>query len=395
MSATATALSNTYKVIDTDTHIIEPYDLWSSRISVKKYGDKVPQVKFDKEMQGDYWFFNGERLGTASGAAMAGWKEFPPNHPKVWADVPAYAWNATERLKKMDEYGIWAQVLYPNVAGFGAGQYLGLQDPELMLLCVQAYNDWIAEWASADKRRLLPQAAIPFWDLKQSVKEMERAAKLGHKGVIFGGEPEFFKQPKLTDPHWDPLWAAAQDMGLPINFHIAAGDMSDFHLMHESTGRHAAFASLPILFTLQNSRTITQLIIGGICHRFPKLNFVSVESGVGWLPFAVDMMDWMWLNCGVREEHPEYDLLPSEYFRRQIYGCFWFERKTLSAAIEHLGADNILYESDFPHPTSMSPGPKSTAVPPNQYIQETLGALPQDVVQKILHDNAARIYHLD
>jgi len=389
------ALSNQYKIIDTDTHIIEPYDLWTQRVSTKKWGDKVPHVKHDKDLGADFWYFGGEQLGSATGAAMAGWDQYPPNKPNVWSDVSPSAWRAEDRLKKMDEYGIWAQVLYPNVAGFGAGRYLGLGDPELMLACVQAYNDWVAEWASADKRRLLPQMAVPFWDIDLTVKEMERAAKLGHKGVIFGGEPEYFSQPKLTDPHWDPLWAAAQDMGLPIDFHIAGGDMSNFHLLHESTGKHAAFAALPILFTMQNSRTITQLVIGGICHRFPKLNFVSVESGVGWLPFAVDMMDWMWLNAGAHKEHPEMKLMPSEYFKRQIYGCFWFERKTLVHAIDHLGADNILYESDFPHPTSMSPGPKSTAQPPNVYVQETMGDLPQDVVSKILHDNAARIYHLD
>lgn len=387
-------LSNQYKVIDADTHIVEPYDLWTSRISVKKWGDKVPHVRHDAESKIDFWHFGETRLGPAAGAALAGWHEYPPNHPKVKSDVPAWGWDAGERLKKMDEHGIWAQILYPNVAGFGAGQYLGLQDPELMLQCIQAYNDWVAEWASADPRRLIPQMAVPFWDLELSIKEMDRAAKLGHKGIIFGGEPEFFGQPKLTDPHWDRFWAAAQSMRLPINFHIASGDMSDFHLLHESTGRHAAFAALPVLFTLQNSRTITQLIMGGVCHRFPELNFVSVESGVGWIPFALDMMDWMWLNCGVRQEHPEYDLMPSDYFRRQIYGCFWFERRSLDSAIAQLGADNILYESDFPHPTSMSPGPATTAISPKQYIQETLGGLPQDQVQKILHDNAARIYNL-
>jgi hypothetical protein len=89
-----------------------------------------------------------------------------------------------------------------------------------------------------------------------------------------------------------------------------------------------------VSFFLANARTIAQLVTGGICHRFPTLNFVSVESGVGWIPFALSALDWQWKNCGVREEHPEYDLLPSEYFQRQIYGCFWFERDTALDAIE-------------------------------------------------------------
>jgi uncharacterized protein len=387
-------LADKIKVIDTDTHIVEPYDLWTSRISVAKWGDKVPQVRHVAEEKEDFWFFNGERLGPAAGTSMAGWHEYAPKHPKTWNEVNPFASDANERLKKMDEYGIWAQVLYPNVAGFGAGQYLGLEDPELMLLCVQAYNDWIAEWASADPRRLLPQMALPFWDIDLSVKEMERATRLGHSGVIMGGQPEFFGQPKLTDPYWDPLWASAQEKGLPIDFHIASGDLSNFHLHHSSVGEHAAFSGLAVMFTMENVKTLSQIIMGGICHRFPKLNFVSVESGIGWLPFALEMLDWMWLNCGVRQEHPEYDLMPSEYFQRQIYGCFWFERGTLKSTIEQIGANNILYESDYPHPTSMSPGPASIAVPPRQYIDEVLGELPEDVSRKVLHDNAARIYNL-
>ena len=390
-----TALAEKFRVIDTDTHIVEPYDLWTSRISTTKWGEKVPHVKHVKDEGEDFWFFNGERLGPAAGTSMAGWHEHAPKHPKTWNEVDPHSSDADLRLKKMDEYGIWAQVLYPNVAGFGAGQYLGLEDPELMLLCVQAYNDWIAEWASADRRRLLPQMALPFWDIELSVKEMDRATKLGHRGVIMGGQPEFFGQPKLTDPYWDPLWASAQEMGLPINFHIASGDMSNFHLHHESVGEHAAFSGLAVMFTLENVKTLSQIIMGGICHRFPKLNFVSVESGVGWLPFALEMLDWMWLNCGVRNEHPQYDMMPSEYFKRQIYGCFWFERGTLESTINQIGADNILYESDYPHPTSMSPGPASVALPPKQYIDEVLGGFSEEVVGKILHRNAARIYNLD
>ena len=104
----------------------------------------------------------------------------------------------------------------------------------------------------------------------------------------------------------------------------------------------------------------------------------------------------MWGECAVVKEHPDYDLLPSEYFKRQIYGCFWFEHgPSLSAAIETIGADNNLYETDFPHPTSMSPGPVSAALPAKEFISERLGHLPGDVLQKILHDNAASLYGLD
>jgi predicted TIM-barrel fold metal-dependent hydrolase len=185
-------------------------------------------------------------------------------------------------------------------------------------------------------------------------------------------------------------------MELPVNFHIGSGDMSDMRLLPPEAGAAANYASFPVTFFVGNCRAIATLTGAGICHRFPRLKFVSVESGVGWLTFALEALDWMWKECAVTKEHPEYDLLPSEYFRRQIYGCFWFEHGPgLDAALEFIGPDNLLYETDFPHPTSMSPGPASTAQVPSDFIETKLGRLGEDVLRKVLHDNAARIYHLD
>ncbi|WP_250279585.1 amidohydrolase family protein [Frankia sp. Cppng1_Ct_nod] len=382
------------RVIDTDTHVIEPADLWTSRISTAKWGELVPHVRWDDDLQEEAWYFGDARLSATAGGAMAGWDEFPPKHPRRLADVDPALWNAPDRLRKMDEYGIWAQVLYPNVAGFGTGRFLGLKDPELMLRCIQAYNDYQTDWASADPRRLLPMAALPFWDLQASVAEIERTVAMGHKGVIMAQETEFFGLPLLGDPHWDPIWATAQDLGVPVNFHIASGDLSLIEKNFPGNGMHANYASVGVSFFMGNARAIATVICAGICHRFPRLNFVSVESGIGWLPYALAALDWQWRNCGVPLEHPEYDLLPSEYFRRQIFGCFWFERETARQAIELLGADNFLFETDFPHPTSMSPGPASAAIRPDLFIMEAFAGLPGDALRKILHDNAARIYHL-
>jgi predicted TIM-barrel fold metal-dependent hydrolase len=390
-----TALAEEFKVIDTDTHIIEPYDLWTSRISQKKWGDNVPHVRWDEKKQEDAWYFGSERVAAAAGAAFAGWDKYPPVRPKKLEQVQTYTWDAQDRLKIMDEYGIHAQILYPNVAGFGAGKYLALGDKELMFACVRAYNDWLTEWSSAAPNRLIPQMALPFWDVQACVVEMQRAARQGHKGVVMCGEPEHFSLPKLTDPQWDPLWAAAQDLGLPINFHIGTGDMFYTTMMHRSVGRHAHFASMGALFSLDNSKVIAQIVCGGVCHRFPKLNFVSVESGVGWLPYLLDALDYQWKNCGVADEHPEYKMLPSDYFKRQFYGCFWFEVDTLKPAIDKIGVDNILYETDFPHPTSMSPGPCTSAIKPSDYIEQAMAGISREDAGKILHGNAARIYHLN
>jgi predicted TIM-barrel fold metal-dependent hydrolase len=137
------------------------------------------------------------------------------------------------------------------------------------------------------------------------------------------------------------------------------------------------------------------LIFGGVCQRFPRLKFVSVESGVGWVPFLLEGMDWQFHNSGAHIEHPELELLPSEYFARQIYSCFWFERASARAAIEQLGADHVMFETDFPHSTGITPGPASAALAPRDHLRTALAGLPDDAIRKVLHDNAAALYHLE
>lgn len=144
---------------------------------------------------------------------------------------------------------------------------------------------------------------------------------------------------------------------------------------------------------MDNIETLADLIFGGVCHRFPELRFVSVESGVGWLPGVLETFDWQWGNSAIREAHPEYDLLPSEFFRRQIYGCFWFEEDAARFAIEHF-PDNVLFETDFPHPTCQHPGPASIGAPPGEYATKALDGLADDIVARVLHDNAAKLYGL-
>lgn len=382
------------RIIDTDTHVVEPPDLWTSRLSTRRWGDRVPHVQPDEKGYPS-WFVADRRVTGVADAAMAGWNEHPPSHPPTLDVAERAAWDPQERLKRMDADGIYAQVLYPNVAGFGGGNFTDVSEPELMLACVQAYNDFLTDYASLAPGRYIPIMSLPFWDLDLTLTEMRRAANHGHKGIIFTGVPESWGQPHLTDRYWDPMWAQAQEMGLPINFHIASGDITSLGAgANPQNGPQANYAMMGVSFFLGNAQTLARLTCGGICHRFPELNFVSVESGVGWIPFALAGLDWQWQNCGVAKEHAEYDLLPSEYFKRQIYGCFWFEQETALSALELLGSDNLLFETDYPHPTSMSPGPASIATTPRQYLEATFARIPDEDVRKLLEGNATRIYHL-
>ncbi len=392
-----------FRVIDADTHVSEPEDLWTSRVS-SKWGDLIPHVVPDPNGGPvEYWAIGDVYLAPTGVAAMAGFDGVLPDHPATLREAVPAAYDPHARLEHMDAEGVYAQVLYPNVAGFGSGRFLRLGEPELMLECVRAYNDFMTDWCSPDPERLIGVMALPFWDVAACVAEIQRGAKQGLKGILFGGQPHSFEQPHLADPHWDPVWAAAQDAELSINFHIGASaegaavidPRAAFGMTggYEGFGVHTGIAKASVMFFLENSQCVGDIILGGVCHRFPRLNFVSVESGVGWLPFVLEAFDWQWKNNGVSSEHPEYKLLPSEYFRRQIYGCFWFEEASARVAIEEY-PDNILYETDFPHPTSMSPGPASAAEHPADYVERAWAGLPEPTLRAILHDNAARVYHL-
>ena len=294
----------------------------------------------------------------------------------------------------MDEDGIHAQIIYPNVGGFGSGRFLQLKEPELMIACVRAYNDFLVEFCSTDADRLIPLAAMPFWDVELCVEEMQRVAKAGHRGIVWGGHTESYGLPRLADPHWEPIWQQAEDLELPINFHVAdSTEHIAFWEGYDATPASRLTRQLPT-WMLDNTAHITDMILSGVTHRHPKLDIVVVESGVGWLPFLLDLLDWNWKGTQAFKEHPDWELTPKEYFRRQCYGCFWAEGDAARAAIE-LYPDNCLFETDFPHPTSLTPSRvEGVGARARDHISEYFGDLPEDVLKKVLHDNAARVYHL-
>ena len=384
-------LFDSVKVIDVDTHITEPPNVFVDRVP-QRYRDDAPHIeRVDGE---DIWVSHGERIGKPGSASMAGFDGVVPASPATYDEIPTAMYDSTERLRHMDGEGIYAEVLYPNVGGFGSAAYLRLGGEDLATECVRAYNDFMIEWCSADPKRLIPVMTLPFWDVDAAVAEIERGVGLGYRSVNFCNQPDHHGQPALSDSQWDPIWATAQDAGLPISFHIGGCDIGRVLMNPGGMGFQANFARVSSMLFMDNMRCIADLVFAGICHRYPTLRFVSVESGVGWLPGALEAFDWQWRNGGINVEHPEYDLLPSEYFRRQIYGCFWFEEASALFAIERF-PDNILYETDYPHPTCQHPGPLTPAEHPRVYAQRTLGRLDDITARKILHDNAAALYSID
>jgi len=377
-----------FAVIDVDTHITEPPDTWLDRMP-SKWGEAIPHIE---RIDGvDTWVVNGQPYAKPGNTAMAGFDGTLPEGPATYEDMHPAAWDPKARIELMDQQHIRAQVLYPNLGGFGAGAWLDKGDPSYALDCVRAYNDFQTDFVSIAPDRLLPIASLPFWDVDATIVEIDRCTANGHRGVNFCNQPQAYDQPPLWDRHWDRIWSAALDAGVTVNFHIGGGRIGELISQGVEMGFRANFSRMSAMLFTDNLRCIDDLIHGGVCHRFPDLRFVSVESGVGMIPGALEAMDWQWRNGGVVKEHPEYDLLPSEYFRRQIYGCFWYERNAVIPALLAY-PDNMLFESDFPHPTCQYPGPATPAVAPWQYAEETLIVLPDDILQKVLVGNAAGLY---
>ena len=170
------------QLIDVDAHVTEPPDLWTNRVP-EKWKERVPKVGTDANgLQS--WSVDGQMITTVGATSVAGWPHPFPEYPPGYDDLHPGSYDAKARLAYLDEQGIAAQVLYPNVGGFGNQFFLRVDDPELKLACVRAYNDFLTEWCSADPDRLLPVAATPFWDVDATVDEIERCAAMGHRGVL-------------------------------------------------------------------------------------------------------------------------------------------------------------------------------------------------------------------
>ena len=294
------------------------------------------------------------------------------------------------RVAMLDHLGIHAQIMYPNVAGFGNQNFLKSPDEALRLLSVEIYNDALAEFQTDTGQRVFGMALLPWWNLDAAVREIERAHANGLRGIVTCTNPEEAGLPDMGTKHWDPIWQTCSDLHMPVNFHIGSskGNMDFFgRAPWPSFGEERKLAVGSANLFMGNARTVGNLIYSGIPERFPDLKFVSVESGVGWLPFFLEMLDHQ-LTETAPNELAELSLLPSEYFRRQFFGCFWFERSTIKPTVDFLGNSCLMFETDFPHPTCLYPRD-------DQSLMDALEGLSSVDIRRILQDNAAELYRID
>ena len=378
-----------YEVISTDDHLQESSTVWTDRMSKSKWGDKVPQIR---EVEGGnerwhIWDIPMQRsLGTVQGA-VAG--EFPDGlGPDRWEDMPKKTYVPAERLKAMEEDGVDVHTFFSNIAGV-AGQTFSnpiYEDVDFRMECIRAYNDWqIEEWADPYPGRFITIALVPLWDAQLAAAEVRRMHKRGVKAISFSF-PQQFNYPHISDPFWDPFWQAAQDAGLSVNLHIGSG--GSIGIINESwggRGRMVQVADGSTKGLASNIQVMSTLLYSGIFDRFPTLKFVSSESGLGWAPYLLETADHQWESQRLYKHG--MPTKPSELFHRQCYINFWYEETGI--ALRHaIGIDNIMWESDFPHPTGSYPNSRA-------YIERTLAGVPEDERRKMLVENAIRVFNLD
>jgi predicted TIM-barrel fold metal-dependent hydrolase len=380
-----------YGLISCDSHAQLDRDAWTNRMSEAKWADRIPQVAEIREEGFEHpverWMVNGKVQGDSvcnCPAAMEGGVE-RGYYPQRWEEVPRKVYDPLERLKALDEDGVDGEVLYPNnpVQSFAFLQ----ADAEFELACIQAYNDAIAEWRQVSDR-YVPLALIPYLsDIKTIVSEVERTVKKGHRGVIMLAEPGISKDglKRFNDPFWEPLWSACQDLGVPIHWHGSAGLATHLALPRwKGFSRNQSHTVSTSRLCATPAQLIPNLILSGVLDRYPHLNWVCAETGLGWVHYVLEACDHEWER---RHLWTEGILTrPSELFRRQIYVDFWYEKAGIE--LRHLvGVDKIMWESDYPHIASTYP--KSW-----KFVEWTMDGVGEEERKKLLYDNAVRLYGL-
>ncbi len=393
MTTLASEAPERLAVLDADSHLTDVDDLWTKRAPAA-YKDQILHVEnIDGERT---WVVEGLAVGKAGGGSTidrAGVKHPFQESMVEWDFEMAHtgAWDIDARIAVLDNMGIQHQVLYPNALGLGGQALADVKDRVLRNLCVEIFNDSRAEIQSRTNNRLLPMPILPSWDIDACVREVQRISDMGLRGVNMTSDPQDLGSPDLANRAWDPVWEICADLELPVHFHIGSSltAMNFFgQYFWESQHEYVKPAIGGAMLFIGNARVVINTIFAGVFDRHPKLKMVSVESGIGWVPFILETMDWE-LPENAPAQAAELDRAPSEYFKTNWYATMWFEtgRGHLQELVDKVGEDNIMFETDFPHPTSLWPKPLA-------HVHDAMATLRPETRRKILAENGNKLYRL-
>jgi predicted TIM-barrel fold metal-dependent hydrolase len=359
-----------YRLVDADTHVNEPPDLWLSRFA-RKYADRVPHIEHLHE--GDAWVMEGVMDPINFGLnACAG---IPADSINSWVrfeEIRPGGWDPAARLVEMDQDGIDAALLYPTPR-ISQGIVTN-KDPELQVVMIEAYNNWLSEYASTNPERLLGLAVLPTCGVASAVAEYERALQLpGIRGAVMNCYPHGTDE---IDPEDDRLFAAVTASGLPLNIHasLSASPPTSHKTKLQGDFR---FIDAP--------KRMLEFLWSGVFDRYPDLKLAFIEVDCGWVPLIKEQTDNRYYRLGTANRL-SINGPPSEYFDRH---CFYsFITDTFGIHNRYaVGVQNMLWSSDYPHVGADWPNSRRT-------IEAAFSGVPRNEKEMIVARNAMDLYRL-
>lgn len=370
-------------LISSDSHIIEPPDLWTERID-RTYRDRAPHVV--REEKGDWWVIDGKHSMSFLGIQTGDRFEKASSELVIEAhfeDVRPAAYDPKMYVEENREDGIAASVIYPSEAML----VYGIPDSGLCSASMRAYNDYIADFCQADPLRLKGIALINVDDPKEAVAELERCRKKGLAGAMITVLPPADRPYDL--PIYEPFWSAAEDLAMPLSMHVATGR----GVASVDTTQTSIKDVKPSAFYLQDHfvrKSLGEMIFSGVFERHPKLRVGSVEHEVSWAPFFLFQMDYTYTQRPVRggwHRFADKSALPSDYFRRNCFMSFQEDAIGMRER-ETVGLGTLMWGSDYPHTESTFPRSR-------EILERVLADVPEADRRAITCDNVARLYGFD
>ena len=379
-----------YPIVDADSHVNEPPDLWQESVPAK-WKERAPKLVHTEK--GDLWHFDGGKhtwpVGLTATAGQSYFQLAPMG--QTYESMRPGSFDTTARLADMDADGIYAQVLYPSVTLTGARIYSS--ERELQLACVRAYNEWIESFCKGSGGRLIPQAIVPTTGIDDALAELDLAMKGAHRGAVISSFPNGSLTPAAED---DPFWSRAQEAGFPIAVHI--GSFLKSQPKSSDSGRSSDGGWSPSLAFLsraawtkaggQTLDVVCDVLFSGIFERFPGLKIVLVEANIGWIPTLLEQSDDMfrryrwWTGA-----HKEMSQLPSQIFHRNFFATFMVDRSGIELR-HRMNLEHIMWSTDYPH--SGTDWPNSAVS-----IERVFQGVPRGEVRKMLRDNCVALYGLE